>query len=344
MKRKNKISKKIKSLLGVAVLLAVIAVGLFVSKETFKENVPKPNKPKIIEKKIKVIDPDKNDRNIVFMIDNVAEARPQHNLSKAYMIYELPVEANLTRLLAVFKGVAVDKIGPVRSSRHYYLDYALENDAIYTHFGYSPQAIQDIRTLKINYLDGATNAGSMFWRDSSLHSAPHNAYTSTEKVLAAANKKKYRTTTEQPLLLNYVVDDYDLTSENIANDIKINYTNSGYTTYKYDAEKKVYLRSMSGKPHMDAASNTQLTAKNIIIYQVSVTGIANDPKGRINLGNIGSGKGYYVTNGKYIEITWTKESRSSQTVYRTTDGKELKVNDGVTFIQIQPKDKTLTFS
>ena len=64
------------------------------------------------------------------------------------MVYEAIAEGGETRLMAMFKGVDVEQIGPVRSSRHYFLDYAMENDAIYVHFGWSPQAQSDIKNIQ----------------------------------------------------------------------------------------------------------------------------------------------------------------------------------------------------
>ena len=118
------------------------------------------------------------DRPIAVMIDNHKQAWPQAGLNKAYLVYEAIVEGGETRLMALFKGVTVDKIGPVRSSRHYFLDYAMENDAIYAHYGWSPQAESDIKQYKINNLNGITESEKTFWRVRDK-AAPHNAVTST---------------------------------------------------------------------------------------------------------------------------------------------------------------------
>ena len=72
------------------------------------------------------------------MIDNHLDALPQAGLNKAYIVYEMIVEGGETRLMALFKDRDLEKIGPIRSSRHYFLDYALENDAIYVHFRLEP--------------------------------------------------------------------------------------------------------------------------------------------------------------------------------------------------------------
>ena len=105
-----------------------------------------------------------NDRPIAVMIDNHSDAWPQAGLNQAYMVYEIIVEGGETRLMALFKGVDLDKIGPVRSARHYFIDYAMENDAIYVHFGQSPQAQSDIKKYSINDINGIAEDGTTFWR------------------------------------------------------------------------------------------------------------------------------------------------------------------------------------
>ena len=126
-----------------------------------------------------------------------------------------------------------------------------------------------------------------------------------------------------------------------ADNIYIKYSYYTDTSYQYDSEKKIYLRSMSGTPHNDAITGEQYTAKNIIITPIK--NYSYDSYGRQKLENIGSGDGYFITDGYAVPITWEKSSRGSQTVYKYKDsGKEIVVNDGNTFIQIQPLGETLT--
>ena len=91
---------------------------------------------------------------------------------------------------------------------------------------------------------------------------------------------------------------------------------------------------MSDTPHVDAVTGEQYTVKNIIITPIDTH--TYDSYGRLELDDIGSGEGYFITDGYAIPITWSKDSRSSQTVYKNMDGKEIKVNDGNTYIQITP--------
>ena len=248
-------------------------------------------------------------------------------------------------MMALYKDADTAKIGSIRSSRHYFLDYALENDAIYVHFGWSPKAQSDISTLKINNINGLYD--TCFWRDKTLKRAyEHTAFTNIEKLKETTKKKGYRTETDKDLLLNYSVDDVDLSTKEgaiLANSVIIKYSNYHTTSYEYDSENKVYKRTMSGVPNNDLDSGVQYTAKNIITYKVEDTTLPDtENKGRRDLKNIGSGEGYYITEGYAIPITWEKSSRSAQTIYKYKDGSEIVVNDGNTFIQIQPLNQSLT--
>ena len=169
------------------------------------------------------------DRPIAVMIDNNINAMPQAGLLEADLVYEIIVEGGETRMMAVLKGKDVEKIGPVRSSRHYFLDYALENDAIYVHFGWSPQAESDISTMGVNNINGLYYDGSYFWRVSEKY-APHNAVISTKNILKVAENNEYRTTSEQKPVLNYVADEIELEDGKEAETITIIYQIVGFST------------------------------------------------------------------------------------------------------------------
>jgi len=350
----SKKKKKLSVLMGVVIFLGVVGL-LYVAYDKgiikFEKSVTK----KEIETKktgneqeeeetseYKIIDTTSDARPYAVMIDNVNGARPQSGLQSAYMVYEITVESGLTRLMALFKDVDLSMIGPVRSSRHYFLDYAMENDAIYVHHGWSPQAKSDISTLGIDNLNGLYNPSNMFWRESTKVS-PHNSYTNSAKTLKAAENKDYRLTSTDYQVLNYSAETVDLTNYSSVEDatsVTIKYSSVTKVSYKYDAENKVYLRYHNGEKHKDYLTGKQLEVKNIIILNdITVTVMDGDAKGRINLGNIGTGSGYYITEGKAIKITWSKKDRASKTVYKDENGNVLKINDGNTFVQIQPSNQ-----
>lgn len=135
-----------------------------------------------------------NKRTIAVMIDNVDGAIPQTGLNDAMIVYEAIVEGGLTRFMAVFKDPKVEDIGPSRSARPYFIDYAMENDSIFVHYGGSPKALGEVKSFNLDNVNGIDSPGNVFWR-TNKKKAPHNAIVKVEEVWKYANSKKYRTTT-----------------------------------------------------------------------------------------------------------------------------------------------------
>ena len=353
--RAKKSSKGTKIFIIVLVLLIIIAAVLLVMKivqengnvETANTNNEGINETQqnsaeeIEEEKPKTLSG--TSRPIAVMIDNHIDAMPQAGLLEADIVYEIIVEGGETRLMLILQDKDLDKIGPVRSSRHYFLDYALENDAIYVHYGWSPQAQSDISTLGVNNINGIYESSTSFWRVSDKY-APHNAVTSTENIMKIANREGYRTTTNIEPVLNYVVDEVNLENGETAETVTIPYSYVNTVEYRYDADLKEYVRYSRGEKQVDWDSGKTVTTKNIIIEKAENSTL-NDgtSKGRQTLDNVKDLDGYYITNGKAIPITCTKTSRSSQTVYKDLEGNEIDVNDGKTFIQICPLDADISF-
>ena len=283
-----------------------------------------------------------NERPIAVMIDNHKGALPQGGLNNAYMVYEIIVEGGESRLMALFKGQDLEKIGPVRSARHYFLDYALENDAIYVHFGWSPQAESDISDLGVNNINGIFESETSFWRTRDK-SAPHNVATSTEKILEIAETKGYRQTSTKESVLNYVTEEVNLENGIIANTVEIPYSESNEARYEYNPETQRYQRFSKGIEETDWTTGENVTTKNIIItFARNTTLNDGENKGRQTLHNVGELEGYYITNGKAIQITCEKSTRSAQTVYKDLEGNEIEVNDGNTYVQICPINADVT--
>lgn len=346
MRKQKKIKIICCILLGVAVLVLGYSTYIYFANKNKKDNNDEiVDNAKNEEKRVQIINLESNTRPYAVMINNLNEARPyQSGLQDAYIVYEIIVEGGITRMMALFKDATTERIGSVRSARHYYLDYAVENDAIYAHYGWSPQAQSDMSTLGVNNINGLYDAA--YWREDTLPiDYEHTAFTSIAKLKSVAEQKGYRMKTTTDSLLNYTVNEVDLSKNDASsstNKVDIKYSNYITTTYKYNTDEKVYYRSVNEKLHTDYVTKKQYTAKNIIVAFISNDDM-NDLKGRQNLNNIGTGDGYYITDGYSVPITWTKSTRKSQTVYKYKDGKEIEVNDGNTFIQIAPlKSLTIT--
>ena len=351
-KRVKKSNSKSKVLILMLLLIIFVAggvLGLKILKDNNKETISSENTEQTKEQEL-VIEPEKQikiysgtERPIAVMIDNHNQAWPQAGLNNAYIVYEIIVEGGETRLMALFKGQDLATIGPVRSARHYFLDYAMENDAIYVHFGWSPQAESDISKYRVNNINGITESSEIFWRSNEKY-APHNAVTSTEKILKSANAKNYRTTSNKESVLNYVADEFDLEEGIVANEVTIPHSELQKVSYEYDAENKVYKRYARAKEQTDWTTGEAVQTKNIIItFCDNYTLNDGEDKGRQGLKNIGTFNGYYITNGKAIKIQCIKSDRDKQTIYQDLDGKEINVNDGNTFVHICSTSANVTF-
>ena len=331
----------VKILIIVLVILIIAAGGVLAykimkDKENTEETSEENNvlTANVEDKEIQIFKG--NDRPFAVMIDNHSDAWPQAGLKNAYMVYEIIAEGGETRLMALFKGVNVEKIGPVRSASHYFIDYAMENDAIYVHFGQSPQAESDIKKFSINDINGIAEDGTTFWRTKDK-AAPHNALTSTEKLLKSAKSKKYKTTSNEDSVLNYVKKEVNLENGEDAISVTIPHSNLQTVKYVYNEESKVYERYARKKAQKDLETGEIVTTKNIIItfcdnYTLSDT----ENKGRQGLKNIGTFDGYYITNGKAIKIKCIKNSRNEKTIYQDLEGNKIEINDGNTFVNICP--------
>jgi len=353
MKKKKKKRKIITFIILFIIIIIILVYLASTNKIEIKIPFTDINTTKTEKKKLTIYDEDSNKRPIAVMIDNNVGYSSQVGLQDAFVTYEAIVEGGLTRMMAIFKDKNTTLIGPVRSSRHYFLDYALEYDSIYAHYGWSTFAENDIKSLRVNNINGLY-VDSAYWRDRKI-AAPHNVFTNIETLYKSAENLGYQTTTDEWEALPITSDTVDLTkikNKNCtdtdcntglvqANKVTIPYSNSQTRSYAYDNERKVYLRYMNHNAHIDRDSKEQYHYKNIIIIKVRNKTL--DSYGRQDLDTTGTKEAYYITNGYAIPITAKKDSRSGKTIYNYMDGSEVRLNDGNTFIQIEPVNMTPSF-
>lgn len=276
-------------------------------------------------------------RPVAVMIDNQGDRPlPQGGIAQAQIVYEILTEYNITRYLAFFWGTMPEKIGPVRSSRHYFLDYALEYDAIYTHYGWSEYAMRDIPKLKVNNIN--FDSKDTFWELTKDKGNWQDTYTSKERLEKTIADYKYATKPKKEFPFTYSSSLFIPQGGSPAGDIFIKFSEKASSTcgYKYDEKTGLYARLRMGESHMERNSGAQVMVRNIIIAQIASPLIEGDKYGRINLSDIGSGSGWFITGGKAVKIKWKKDARDAQTVYTDESGDPIVLNRGQTWIEIVP--------
>jgi hypothetical protein len=274
-------------------------------------------------------------RPIAVMIDNFATARPQSGLMNAEIVYEMPAEGGITRYMAIFHHLDTEKIGPVRSARPYFIDKAMEYNAVYIHAGGSNQALEDIQTLKVDALNDLKGDGN-FWR-SKDRKMPHNLYTNTKLTREVMSVRKLDNKKwSSPVNVSSQFVDLD---GKLTNSFSIDYKQGYKVGYQYDQDKKVFFRTINGTRLKDKETGTEISTVNMIVERVSSQVI--DKAGRLELSDIGKGDGYFLTAGKLIQIKWSKDSRQAKTIYTDLKGNPIKLNKGNTWIQVVPDYATI---
>lgn len=283
-------------------------------------------------------------RPVAVMIENTKAALPQYGIGNAGVIYECVVEGGITRMMAIFDDYSgLDQIGNIRSSRPYYVYFASEYDAIYMHAGGNPAAFEliDDKNLVDNLnaltLEGKKGSSASY----RTGKTEHTLYTNSEGIDIGIKKLGY----DMTLPANYephfkfAADGNTLESGTDCEAIQLYYyTNKPYWIYNED--DGLYYRYEFNQKQVDALSGQQLTAKNIIIENVDWwTYEGSQYLGYVLSYNTGTGK--YISNGKMIDIVWSKDGDSDIThYYDLNSGEEIQLNVGTTWIQACQKEYT----
>ncbi len=272
------------------------------------------------------VDKEIDTRIIGVMINNLYLARPQSGLDKADIVYEVLAEGMITRFVALYQSQQPDVIGPVRSTRPYYIDLINGFDGIIVHCGASFEAYDILRNYSLPYLDEITNSGGTFWR-ATFRNPPHNVYTSYEKIISGVKSKGYREDGYIPSLV--FLDDNQVVEGELVGSLKIDYHFDYHVEYVYNNETKLFDRYINDKSHIDLETGEQLTAKNILVIKTSHTVL--DKAGRLAVDVYGPGEGYLFQNGVVRLITW---ERKDGVIRAYIDGKEQGLYPGQTWVMV----------
>lgn len=266
---------------------------------------------------------------IAVIIENHLDSRPQNGLEEASIVYETIVEGDITRYLAIFnQNFEAEKIGPVRSIRPYFIEWAEEWDPVLYHSGGSPAALKQLKQGPMWNLDEISANGIYYWRDKN-GSKPHNLYTSSELVKQSLADKEidleanfspwlfkddlplgYRPKSTQKIIVDFGTPEYKV-------------------SFKYNPQNNSYQRYLAGEPHMTVGAN-QIWAKNVVKLYTNAKIL--DRLGRLKVDTENGGKAIVYQDGKEIQASWKKAD--GRTRFFNKNGQEIKFNRGSIWIEV----------
>lgn len=283
-------------------------------------------------------------RPVAVMINNIAEALPQYGISKADIMFEIPVEGEITRMMALFSDhTAVPDVCSVRSCRYYYPIFAWGFDAVYIHWGIDMDyAAPVVYNSGQDCFDGDAESEPLFIRDPERvgnYAWEHTGCLKGGLLPEEMEKAEFRLTTDYGPAFKFNDEEAPVApAGQLCHKAVFNFSSSYYSTFEYNEEEKLYYKQHSGSPHMDSATDTQLSFTNLLCLETDI-GLKDDLYHRYV--EWGGGNGYYVSNGAYMPITWEKASETDPIIIKdAASGQEISINAGKTYIGVIYPDKT----
>ena len=301
-----------------------------------------------------------NNRPVAVSLSNDPAALPMNGVSSADIIFEFLIEGGWTRMLGVFQDFTqVPKAGSIRSARHYTVEIVESLDAIFIHAGGSPLGYQELRNRGIDNFDEVSGKRSeIYFRDRGRIAGRrlihlHSLVVTGERYERRLPDYTFRKVLKDGYELGWkFVEDGTPGNGATANNIVVSYSAGKTSTFIYDSNAKTYKMeqkfSSGGRviPFTDANDNSTPGFTNVIVLKTSVSTLVGEGSGagRQDIVTIGSGEGYFINGGKYIEIEWSRANKESPFVFKTKDGAILELGEGKSYISIIPRSRTPDFS
>jgi len=263
------------------------------------------------------------------MIENSTDARPQSGLKNSGIVFEAIAEGGITRFLVLYQQEKPQLIGPVRSIRLYDAEWAAAFNTSIGHVGGSAEGLAEVRNGTYRDIDQFFNS-SAYWRSTDRY-APHNVYTSFEKLDKLNADKGYTSST----FTGFTRIDESPVATPDATNIQIDISGPLFnSTYAYDAKTNSYLRSQAGAPHTDREDG-QINPKVLVALNVDETTVMQDGS-RESIITIGSGAATIFQNGTAQKVTWSKAGKTDQVKFTDALGKDVPLVRGQTWIVAVP--------
>lgn len=290
-------------------------------------------------------------RPIAVMIPNNRPAMPQYGISQAGIIYEAPVEGRITRLMAVFENFDdLERIGPIRSSRDYFVYIATGYEAIYCNWGLAVPYVEELINRDTVYNVSAAVIGIHNPADEAFdrvsrpgYAKEFTGYLFIDGLKAAVERLGYDWNYDDAYVRPFLfagdgfIADYPDKEDAVMiyPGGKSGSNSGGYGTYhpyfEYHEDDRLYYRYQDGQAQIDEYNNEQITVSNVIFQYCH--GEVRDDHDYLAFGVHGEGDAVVFTNGKVIKGTWKRyDGDFTPARFYDENDDEIIINQGKTWI------------
>lgn len=264
---------------------------------------------------------------LIVKIDNAPGAWPQTGLNQADIVYEENVEG-WTRFAAVFHSQGSDPIGPVRSGRtqDISLGTSLDRPLLVWSGGNATVTSLINKSELVNMSVSAAGPNGGYFRSSDMR-APHNLYTRTSSIWALDEGRGGR---PGPQFAHRTAD--EAPSGTPVTGVKLRMDGSMRAAWEWNASAGVFERSHDRDPHL-LSDGSRVSAHNVVIleceYKTSVAD-SRSPEAQTT----GTGRAWIFSDGRLAEGTWSRPDQSSPWTFTDTDGDEIALAPGRTWVSL----------
>ncbi len=257
-------------------------------------------------------------------IDNASAARPQTGLDTADVVYAEPVEAGLSRLMAVYATRLPDSVGPVRSARESDLELLRQFDRPTLAFsGAQTKLLPLIDRAPLRPVPPEEATGAYVREDG--RPAPHNLYVRPDRLLP-------KPAGEQALTTGFHYGQAP-SGGRPESSRTVRYPSASFT-FTWSAGRGGWLVDLDGEP-ASAPGGERLAPATVVVQHVRVRSSGfGDFRGNNSpyVESVGSGRAEVLRDGRVHEATWKRGAAEDGTSFTAGDGSPVNFAEGPVWV------------
>jgi hypothetical protein len=280
---------------------------------------------------------------LAIKVENLPSARPQTGLSWADIVYEEPVEAGITRFIAVYQCQDAERVQPVRSARLTDPDILVQfGRPLFAYSGGVAQVTQAVRQARLIDVNASTAIGANAYQRDPQRQRPHDLYTSTRELYRAARSRIRTAGPPEPV---FAYRSGRPTGRRVQ-EIHLPFSSSSDVSWRWSPDQRAFVRFHGSDPHV-SSDGTQFSARNVVVQVVKI--VLSDI---VDVNGVrspevvatGSGEAYVLRRGRIVTGTWSRPRLGDVTRFHDANGEEILLTPGNTWVELLPDDVPVTFS